>query len=678
MRLRFICLFAVCCVFARPSSAQMWHPMGPTGGDVIATTTDPERSSRIYLGTPDGHVFGSQDSGESWKLLGRVSPRIDSVVSTLLVDPRHPQTLFAGSWTRDPSPGPGGGIFRSDDGGITWRASGLAGQSVRALVQARSNPDFLVAGTLEGVFASSDFGASWQRISPESNPELHNIDSLAVDPRRPQVIYAGTFHLPWKTSDGGKTWTSIHSGMIDDSDVMSILVDRTNTARVFASACSGIYRSNNGGALWQKVQGIPFSARRTHVLAQDSERASVIYAGTTEGLWRSEDVGATWLRITPADWVINSVEVPIGRPNRVVIGTADLGMLVSDDGGDHFKVANEGFNHRQTLALALDPDHNGRVLAVLANGPEPLLVTDDGGLNWKSLGKISSDTRSQFLRVYAAPDGWWAALAGGGLMRYDGAREVWVHEGKLAGDAAVLASSQAKLVARAPRASAKRGRAIPPTGAGTLGWVIHDMAFSTTRWFAGSEHGLLVSDNRGRSWNLMPLGPLASLPISSVRASRDGQSLWAVSLRGLVFSSDAGRTWTWRDLPLDAGGALRLDIAHSSTGTDTFVATAQKGLFISRDMGGSWEQAASGLPQTPIEDLAVVGNVFVVSPTTGGLYLSVDSGRTWNRLPGTIAESSFSAVAAQVGGVGIVAASSDGVYSLILTPPGAAVAKMTH
>jgi photosystem II stability/assembly factor-like uncharacterized protein len=200
------------------------------------------------------------------------------------------------------------------------------------------------------------------------------------------------------------------------------------------------------------------------------------------------------------------------------------------------------------------------------------------------------------------------------------------------------------------------------------------MAFSATRWFAASDHGLLVSENRGRSWQLMPLGPLASLPVSSVRVSRDAQSLWAVSLRGLVFSSDAGRNWSWRDLPLAAGGALRLDIAPGNGETSTFVAAAHNGLFISRDAGATWQQAAFGLPQAPIEDFAIVGTIFIASPTTGGLYLSADSGRTWSRLPGTIAEGSFSAVAAQAGGAAVVAASSDGVYSLLLAPPAAAAA----
>lgn len=675
MRLRVICLLALCCALPRLSWAQTWHSMGPPGGDVRATATDPQRTTRLYLGTADGHVFGSQDAGETWKLLGRVSPRTDSVVSTMLVDPRSSQTLFAGSWTRDPSRGDGGGIFRSDDGGLTWRASGLAGQAVRTLVQAPSNPEVLVAGTLEGVFSSQDSGATWQRISPESNRELRNIDSLAVDPRRPETIYVGTFHLPWKTTDGGRTWTSIHSGMIDDSDVMSFLVDRTNPARVFASACSGIYRSDNGGLLWKKVQGIPFSARRTHVLAQDAERTGTIYAGTTEGLWQSEDAGASWRRVTPADWVINSVEAPISRPGRVVIGTTDLGILVSDDRGGHFRAANEGFHHRRTLALALDPDRAGRVLAVLANGPEPLLVTDDAGLHWSPLGKGVSN--SQLRRVYAAPDGWWAALSGGGLMRYDATREVWLREGRLLGSAAVLSTSQSKPAARTPRVTAARLRNTASAAAGTaLSWTISDMAFSDTRWFAASERGLLVSDNRGRSWDLMSLGAAGNLPVSSVRVSRDGKSLWVVCLRGLLFSNDAGRTWAWRDLPLDSGGALRLDIAPGESGNDTFVATARRGLFISRDSGATWQQAASGLPQAPVEDLAIVGDVFVVSPTTGGLYLSTDSGRTWRRLPGTIAEGSFSAVATQPGATAVVAASSDGVYSLNLVPRGDAAARL--
>jgi len=103
----------------------------------------------------------------------------------------------------------------------------------------------IVAGTLEGVHRSRHAGKSWERTPPEHHQELRNLDSLAVGPRDPRAIYAGTFHLPWENTHGGRTRRSIDDGMIDDSDVMSLPVDRATPRRVYAGACSGIYRSDN-------------------------------------------------------------------------------------------------------------------------------------------------------------------------------------------------------------------------------------------------------------------------------------------------------------------------------------------------------------------------------------------------------------------------------------------------
>ncbi len=661
MRLPSLCALLLGLAFATAAAAQSWQSLGPPGGDVRALAADPQHSERLYLGTPDGHIFGSQDAGDSWKLLGRISSRTDSVITAILVDPRNPQRIFAAAWTRDPSAIAGGGVFRSDDAGISWRPSGLRGQAVRALAQANSDPDVLVAGTLEGVFQSRDLGATWQRISPESNAELRNIDSVAIDPRNPDVIYTGTFHLPWKTVDAGRSWSAVHRGMIDDSDVMSILPDRVQSSRVFASACSGIYRSDDGGALWQKVQGIPFSARRTHVLAQDPSRPEIIYAGTTEGLWKSADAGGSWKRLTPANWVINAVQLPAARPGRIVIGTDEMGILVSDDAGLNFHVSNDGFNHRQAIALALDPDHAGRLLAVFASGPAPVLATADGGRNWKPLGKGLPSAK--ILRVYASPEGWWASLSTGGLMRYDAARGIWIREGRLLGAVSQdhLADSFSARRNLKPVPAARRSRLVLD---GRLNWVVRDMAFTSSRWFAASDHGLLVSESRGRSWKILSIAGVPNLPVSSVTASRDAKSVWAVSLRGIIVSSDGGNKWTWRDLPLNSGGALRLAIGREGPNAAVLVAAARNGLFISRDAGATWQQAANGLPQAPMADLAMVGDVWVASPATGGLYISNDSGRTWDRLSGTVAEGVFSAVAAQPGAASVLAASSDGVYSL--------------
>ena len=106
----------------------------------------------------------------------------------------------------------------------------------------------ILAGTLQGVYRSTDGGATWTLISPSGSTEIHEVESLAVDPANPDIVYAGTWHLPWKTTDGGATWTSIKDGIIEDSDVFSILIAPRQPNVVYLSACSGIYKSVDGGA----------------------------------------------------------------------------------------------------------------------------------------------------------------------------------------------------------------------------------------------------------------------------------------------------------------------------------------------------------------------------------------------------------------------------------------------
>ena len=98
----------------------------------------------------------------------------------------------------------------------------------------------------------------------------------------------------------------------------------------------------------------------------------------------------------------------------MVIGTEKLGVLVSDDNGKHFRASNDGFYHRQIVALALDPAQSGRILAVLANAPDPILATQDGGRTWSPLGPGLGT--GNLRHVYASPDGWWASLGRGGLV----------------------------------------------------------------------------------------------------------------------------------------------------------------------------------------------------------------------------------------------------------------------
>jgi photosystem II stability/assembly factor-like uncharacterized protein len=635
----------------RSAHAQAWKPLGPPGGDVRVLATDPSRRERIFLGTADGHIFASEDSGKHWSLLGRASSRPDAVITSIVVDPRDGNVLFASSWTRNSAIG--GGIFRSMDGGRTWSAAGLAGEAVRVLIMAPSDPKVLVAGALDGVYRSNDASRSWKRISPENHPELRNLDSLAVDPRDSQIIYAGTFHLPWKTLDGGRTWSPIHQGMIDDSDVMSLRIDAGTPGRIYASSCSGIYRSDDGAAQWLKIQGIPYTARRTYAIAQDPHHPDQVYAATSEGLWKTADGGKTWQRTTPDSWVINTVEVSQGDPGRVLIGTEERGVLASDDAGEHFEDANAGFEHRQIVALGIDKNRPGRILAVVAHTPESVLASDDGGQSWSPLGAgIRSE---QVLRVYSAPDdSWWISLSSGGLTRYDEEKKSWVKIGTLVEETTKSHAPKSKV---GKTAQAGRRDTVP------LVDVVSDIDFHSNDWYAATNIGLLVSVDHGLTWKAKQSSPLVSLPLQSVRASSDGQRIRVVSQRGMLYSNDAGNSWQWHDLPLDSGGASAL--ADIPGDENTLVAIGHTGLYISRDWGKTWNAAASGLPSAPVQGFAATPAIFAASMRTGGLYLSTDAGMTWARAGGNFANDFFTAIVpSEIPGAIFAASSTEGLYKV--------------
>lgn len=639
--------------------------MGPLGGDVRSLAVDPARPRVLYLGTADGYIFGSQDAGEHWRSFGLVGPE-NGVITAIIVDPVDSAMLFASMWTKDAN-GEGGGVFVSRDSGRTWKISGLAGHATRALVQSTSERNVLVAGALDGVFRSNDFGETWEQITPPGDSELRNFDSLAIDPDNPGIIYAGTFHLPWKTVDGGRKWTPIHGGMIDDSDVLSLVVDASNTHRLFASACSGIYRSEEAGSYWKKIEGIPFSSRRTPVIRQDPSHPSVLYAGTTEGLWKTSDGGSRWRRISPGDWVINSLVIepgtgtldaskdtaesstiePAKKGPRVLIGTEQRGVLASDDNGDHFREMNEGFHHRRVISLAIDADKPGRVAAVLAGSSDSPVETEDGGRTWSTIS--AGLNPNAVTRIFPSPSGWLAALASGGLTRFEPEIRKWTRLG-------ALLESPEQSTLGVERAS------VPPR---RFKAVVNDLACSKAECFAATQEGLFSTADDGSIWAALSFTS-ASLPVNSIRVSSDSQKLRIVSSNAMVFSDDAGRTWKWHDLPLDSGGAIRLEW----TADNTLLAAARNGLYISRDDGASWERLQHGLPATAPDDVSIRPGVWLVSVRDRGLFISRDEGANWSRmkeLDGWTADDQFTVHANGIKGEIIYAGSAnDGLYILDL------------
>jgi photosystem II stability/assembly factor-like uncharacterized protein len=630
--------------------AQTWRQVGPPGGTVITIGADPRDINRLFLGTSDGHVFASTDEGSHWQLVSRIGAGQDDVITHILIDPRKANRLYASTWTLYSG---GGGVYRSEDGGRTWNLIGLGKETVRALAQSATNPKLLVAGSLSGVYRSTDEGATWERITPAGHADLKNFDSVAFDPKDDNIIYAGTYHLPWKTTNAGKDWFPIKAGMIDDSDVMSIIVDPQNPDNVHATACSGIYHSVNGAQQWSKYQGIPFAFRRTQLIRQDPTNPQVLFAGTTSGLWKTTNE-KDFKRITPGDWVINAIVIDPKNTQKIILGTEREGVQISENGGATFTAANAGFQHQHILDVAMDREHPERALVVLTFDTNAFMATKDGGQTWSTLG--TGLKRTDLRHVYASPSGWWASLASGGWVKYEETSGKWVKAGLFVSDAAAAPAAAPTKGKKGTAVAAKRpvAKAKAPQ---LVAFQVNDMQFGGNTWFAATAGGVLVSKDHGATWKSAGSNSLVRQPATSLEISADGSQVWAISQKNVLYSADGGAHWDAKELAFSAAGNLRLHRVDDQT---LFI-TSNMGLYASKDGGRNWNRTE--VRDLQFQDAAGTSNALVVSLQKRGLLASYDAGKNWQRVNDPLAEGFFPVVQARRNGGLVAVSATEGLLS---------------
>jgi len=597
-------IFVLCPVMAAPARGQGWTRLGPPGGMVVSLAAASDGT--VYLGTPDGHVFASSDRGLGWQLRGRAGGRPDSVVQQIVPDQRNAQRLLAAVWFRNAA---GGGVFESVDGARTWNLAAFGEEAVRALEQSRSDAKMWIAGTRSGVFRSTDDAKSWQRITRADDPELQNVDSLAFDPNDAQTIFVGTYHLPWKTTDGGKTWNSIGEGMIDDSDVMSLRVDANDSRRVFSSACSGIYRSENGGASWTKLQGIPYSSRRTQQIVQDPNDSRTLYAATTEGLWTTSDYGETWRRTTSRETDANTVVVLPGQKEKIILaGTSALGILRSADGGSSFAVSNDGFSHRVIASLAVNAQDPRLLLARPEGLGGKLLASEDAGHTWTEFGgKVPKKTLDQ---LFWSPVGWWASLSERGLAIFDSSTKTW---------RSVLFRQTLSSPKRPPPGRRTNPREVVPR--------VNAVLEAGGKTLAATDDGMweLIAGRmefrRLQTKNLpSTVGYLASTANRSLLAIAGGE-LWSNVNNG---------EWNRVAAPTSDMAGLQW-VAEVPNDPMQWLLGTQKGVFLGGP-NGDWRLLGNGLAATASVPPAFAGPRLLIAMRNGGLYESPNGLKSWRRV----------------------------------------------
>ncbi len=620
-------IFGLISFSATGANAQQWNAVGPYGGDARSFAYSPAAPSHILLGTTNSWVYETDDA-QHWTRLSKIAANDSLVVDNIVFDQVNPNRVLVGAWRLDR---PDGGIYISEDEGRHWNpVSGMKGQSVRALAQAPSDPKVFVAGTLAGVYRSEDGGATWKLISPMGSTELHEVESIAIDPVNPQVIYAGTWHLPWKTVDGGKTWQNIKQGLIVDSDVFSIIIDPKAPSTVYTSACSGIYKSIDAGANFRKIQGIPSAARRTRVLMQDPNNPNIVYAGTTEGLYRTVDAGEKWTLMTPNDIIINDIYVDPKNSQHILMATDRSGVLESGDGAVSFHDANRGFSERQVSSMVADPTSPNTLYVGVLNDKRfgGVFVSRDGGQAWTQInaGLDGDDVFS----LAMSPAGVLLAGTNHGAFRLRDNRWELV-------DARVIETPH-RIRHMSKKHHVTYTTEYVPVPDGKIEDAVHGVAFSSGKWYAATEEGLYSTGDSKFAW----LGAVlhsrpaekghesaqvkpTEIPIYGVAVS--GNTVFANGQTVLYLSPDQAKTWQFVALPTNWHRVRYVALDDSGK----LWVGGRLGVAFSDNQGQSWQSV-----DVPINDISGLRydpqlKRIVATAFDSDLVFGIDAtGKHWN------------------------------------------------
>jgi photosystem II stability/assembly factor-like uncharacterized protein len=449
------------------------------------------------------------------------------------------------------------------------------------------------------------------------------------------------------------------------------------------SACSGIYRSRDASETWSKLQGIPYTSRRTHVIYQHPTRPEVIFAGTTEGLWLSTDNGKpeSWRRMTAPRVVINTIAVHPDRPDRILLGADDIGVLISVDGGESYEGSNAGFVNRQVRAVIADKTERGRIYAgvIFDRSSGGLFISEDGGVTW-SQSMNGMGVRDVY-SLYQSDSNPATIYAGTnhGLFRSDDRGRNWTQVKKERAERPGGETESRNRKATAASKSRSKERKPPPPEAARPpepeGDILVDLQnhvfailpftpvvsepnsgkgdsqpapaqLTRSGWMIVSTwDGLFITEDEKKGWREI------SFPKASDRAGGDAAArikintvVTAPKLPGAIFigtdeglfaSRDNGESFRQMTLP---ERARRIHgVAFDPRDPETIYVGAATGFFRSMDGGRSWENRGGGMPQGANIGAIVVSaanpdELYVSDEPRGALYHSIDRGTNWEKV----------------------------------------------
>jgi uncharacterized repeat protein (TIGR01451 family) len=231
------------------------------------------------------------------------------------------------------------GIAQSVDGGATWTLLPTplqAAAQVTVFASSPASPQTILAGTLSGPWRSTDGGKNWTAVNT-GLPGSSAIGEIWIAPSDPAIVYTAPylagqptsrFYGVFRSNDGGQTWSAANMG-ISSNPIASLAVDPTRPQLVYAASGPSLLTSSNGGASWSTLAVDP-TLGYPRAIAVDSSRPQTLYMAGSASLARSVDGGASWQTVRPENkfpsWSTNALIVDPARPGNVLVATSTVGI----------------------------------------------------------------------------------------------------------------------------------------------------------------------------------------------------------------------------------------------------------------------------------------------------------------------------------------------------------------
>ena len=694
-------------------SSLNYRLIGPfRGGRSAAVTGVPGQPNLFYFGATGGGVWRTQDGGRSWENIS--DGFFGGSIGAVEVAQSDHNVIYVGGGeqTVRGNVSSGYGVWKSEDAGKTWTAAGL--EQSRHIPRIRihpTNPDVVFAAVLgniykptqeRGVYKSTDGGKSWRKVLFAN--DLAGAVDLTFDPTNPRILYASTWRVQrtpydlssggpgsalWKSTDNGETWSEIskNEGFPKDPlGIMGVAVSPVNAQRVFAIVENkdkgGLYRSEDGGKTWSLINDDRSLRQRAWYYSRvyaDTQDADVVYV-LNVSYHKSTDGGKSFKSSNAPHGDHHDLWIAPEDPKRMIMGD-DGGAQTSYDGGEtwstyhnqptaqFYRVTTDNsfpyriyaaqqdnstirINHRSDGYSISENDWEetagGESAHIAVDPTNPDIVY--GGSYGGFLTRVNHETGTvRAINVW--PDNPMGYGAEGMKYRFQwnfpiifsrhDPKKLYtfsnhVHLSTNEGQSWELLSPD--LTRNDPEKLVSSGGPITQDNTGVEYYctifAANESPLKEGVLWVGSDDGLIhVSQDGGKNWeNVTPPSMPEWNMINSIEPSNfDEGTCYVAATRYklgdfepyLYKTTDFGKTWTRITNGINPEHFTRV-VREDPKRKGLLYAGTETGMYISFDDGASWKPFQLNLPIVPVTDLVVRDNNLIVATQGRSIYIIDD------------------------------------------------------